>query len=891
LQRDDVATSLPVIQGFSVGLVIPDLWQQEAVRALQQGKDVVVQAPTGSGKTYIFELFYANLKEQAVFTVPTRALANDKLAEWRARGWDVGISTGDVALDLDARVVVATLETQRGRFLRGEGPGLLVMDEFQMLGDQLRGVHYELAVALAPRHTQLLFLSGSVANPQDVVAWLQRIGRDAVLIEHRERPVPLEEADLFGLPDSQFVQSRNFWARMVGRAIRAELSPVLIFAPRRAAAEQIAKAIASAVPVREPLRLTPAQEAVAGKELTKLLRNRVAYHHSGLSYAARAGVVEALAKSGQLNVVVATMGLAAGINFSMRSVIVTDRRYFAGNFERQVEADELLQMFGRAGRRGLDEVGYALYTNDLPRLSDARPRRLKRAAQVDWPSLISVMHAAHERGEKSQVRSSPRRIRPLADQKSEITDENSENKDERREANPFAAAVELTRSLFSEQQVPLGVEHSLKTGPRPCGLWVTDERARFVRRGVTEMLNSGGEWEPKPPAESVTLGVALVRENDRWRRALTLPRTLEGIGVGNLCRLRDLNHYGRELPVATILPSGDLALVKWLRRELKTGENVQPRKKRNGAGCSTPKAFASGQSNSDKSRAGAQRPVEDLAARRGTITHERFETEIRPQLDELVKPGAIIDVVIRGKTVSVRIDYSAVAVQAHIDSAGNALIDPPERENLPEVCRSCDQLEHDQGVPIVNSPAYAWRHLGLVEPDGRPTTRGMIFSFFHGGEGLAIAAALEDETYPIGDLVFDLANIRAGPRFAGEDAPMGGRLGILCQRVYGRADCPGYLTMGVPVQYGAGASEVVRELVADPRSKHKLVGDLLRHGDIERALVEWRSLLRRITTGPPFDLPRWNELKTAAGELVEKTVSPTIIDLAGLLPVQQRRIS
>jgi superfamily II RNA helicase len=331
--------------GFGAGLVIPDLWQQEAVRALQQGKDVVVQAPTGSGKTYIFELLYPNLKTQAVFTVPTRALANDKLSEWRAHGWDVGISTGDVALNLDAKVVVATLETQRGRFLRGEGPGLLVMDEFQMLGDPMRGVHYELAVALAPKNTQLLFLSGSVANPRDVVAWLQRIGRQAVLIEHKTRPVPLEETDLGNLPDSQFVQSRSpsrtggpCWPRMIGRAIRADLAPVLVFAPRRAAAEQIAQAIASALPMRDPLRLTPAQEATAGKSLTKLLRNRVAYHHSGLSYAARAGVVESLAKAGQLNVVVATMGLAAGINFSMRSVIVTDRRYFAGNFERQVES-------------------------------------------------------------------------------------------------------------------------------------------------------------------------------------------------------------------------------------------------------------------------------------------------------------------------------------------------------------------------------------------------------------------------------------------------------------------------------------------------------------------------------------------------------------------------
>ena len=147
-----------------------------------------------------------------------------------------------------------------------------------------------------------------------------------------------------------------------------------------------------------------------------------------------------------------------------------------------------------------------------------------------------------------------------------------------------------------------------------------------------------------------------------------------------------------------------------------------------------------------------------------------------------MKPGTIVDWIMRGNLLSVRLDYADVPVNAHIDSAGKALIDPPERENLPDVCRACDQLEHDKTVAIVNSPTYAWRHLGLVEPDGTPTRRGMIFSFFHGGEGLAVAVALEDETYPIDELVFDLANIRAGPRFAGEDAPMGGRLGILCQR-------------------------------------------------------------------------------------------------------------
>ena len=88
------------------------------------------------------------------------------------------------------------------------------------------------------------------------------------------------------------------------------------------------------------------------------------------------------------------------------------------------------------------------------------PRQLKRAAQVDWPSFISVMRGAAARAEK-----------------------------------PFAAAVRLSHSLFSPQPVAIGAEHSLETGPRPCGLWVDDERARFVRRPALEILNSHEEWE------------------------------------------------------------------------------------------------------------------------------------------------------------------------------------------------------------------------------------------------------------------------------------------------------------------------------------------------------------------------------------------------------------
>src|SRR4029078_432955 len=140
--------------------------------------------------------------------------------------------------------------------------------------------------------------------------------------------------------------------------------------------------------------------------------------------------------------------------------------------------------------------------------------------------------------------------------------------------------------------------------------------------------------------------------------------------------------------------------------------------------------------------------------------------------------------------------------------------------------------------------------------------------FLRGAEWLPVRRALEDETYPIDDLVFDLANIRAGPRFAGEDAPLGGRLGALCQRVYERADHPGYLEMGVPVHYGAGASEVVREVVTHPSCRYKITTDSLRHGAIERALMEWRSLLRHIAAAPALEWERWMALQAAARELL-----------------------
>jgi hypothetical protein len=598
---------------------------------------------------------------------------------------------------------------------------------------------------------------------------------------------------------------------MIARALHVGLAPILVFAPRRNATEEMAQAIASAVPLRDPLPLSPQQEALAGKRLTKLLRNRVAYHHSGLSYAARAGLIEPLAKNGQLNVVVATMGLAAGINFSMRSVIVTDTRYFSGNFERQVQPDELLQMFGRAGRRGLDDEGFILFTADQPRLSFARPRQLKRATQVDWPSLISVMRAAAKRDEQ-----------------------------------PFGAAVDLSRALFSVQHVPLGVEHSLATGAMPCGLWVDAERARFARRPITEILNSRNEWEPRGREVEASLGEIFVREKERWAPALRSARILDQFRIGNLCRLREKKIYGREIALATSAPGkSELQVVRPLRKKLGTR----------------------------------------------FLTEQELVATTNKLIPDWSGGGVLDDIVKRGNIISARIDFSGIRISAFQDSLGKALLDPPERKALPVCCRDCPQREHDQTTAIIASPAYAWRRLGLVKADGTPTRRGIIFGFFQAGEGLAIAAALEDESYPIGDLVFDLANLRAGPRFAGDDSPLGGRLGALCQTIYERADHPGYLEMGVPVHYGAGAAEVIREVVENPGGRYRITSDLIRHGDVERASMEWRSLLRHAAAAPDFEWTRWRELQRTAKHFLENTSSGTSLDFPPLLAAQQRRFA
>ncbi|MDF1816286.1 MAG: DEAD/DEAH box helicase [Verrucomicrobiales bacterium] len=797
------------LEGLQVQLQIPDLWQQEAIRELVVGKDVIVSAPTGAGKTFVFENLIDSGKlpgpgKQAVYTVPTRALANDKWRDWKNAGWNVGIATGDIAENLDAPVLVATLETQREKLISGNGPRILVIDEYQMIGDRQRGLHYELSIALAPAETQLLLLSGSVRNPEKVAAWLTSIGRDAKVVHTGERPVPLDEVPFEALPRRAPDKTKNFWQRLALATLLSNYGPLLIFAPHRKSAEKIASKIADALPDDLPIEFSDARlQQVCSKELSRLLRKRVACHHSGISFAERAAIIEPLAKAGQLRVVVATMGLAAGINFSVRSVFVSDRIYQDGPFEREVSPDELLQMFGRAGRRGLDKTGYVIFGNRSPRLGDARALDLRRANEIDWPTLLRKMKIAVENGE-----------------------------------DPFEAARHLCQRLVSQQKIALGFRGN---GSADSG---EEEKTLFGLKAVRkELLNSAGEWEPIQSGreQERELSTALSFVRGKYRPSESSSPLIEKMVEGR-CRLTRLDNrrtpqrrYGVELMLGEKVPdSEEYRLTKFIRK------------------------------------------VARLPRDKALMTMEEAESLLPSELENIISPAKYLQLSERGSRLYIQGHFADTKVKAYRDNTGAWLIDPQIRSQ--EIKSETHYIDAQTGQSInpgAGTPAHTWRKLGLIDDQGRPTNRGVICGFFQHGEGLAVAAALEDAQYPVDEMVYHFANLRAGYRFELNEAGAEGgseRLATCCRQAYGPVDFEGYLHLGLPTGYGEGAAEVVR-LWLEGKS-HLLftkAGTLdFGPGDIERAFVEWLSFLRHVRCAPDADIPGWMELKKKASELLAK---------------------
>ncbi|MDY6940303.1 MAG: RNA helicase [Cyanobacteriota bacterium] len=381
-----------------------DEFQYEAIAALNAGKSAIVCAPTGSGKTLIGEyaIYRALSRGRRVFyTTPLKALSNQKLRDFRRQfGHDkVGLLTGDVSIDRDAPVLVMTTEIFRN-MLYGTPIGevgtsvreveTVVLDECHYMNDRARGTVWEESIIYCPPDIQLVGLSATIANSDQLTDWIREVHGPTELVYSDFRPVPLEFSfcnakGLFPLLNRQQTQinpklqpksgtSKRKGKRSEPLAIsyilsklrKLDMLPAIYFIFSRRGCDRAVKEVGNLTLVneyetqqlREQIDAFVARnpDAVRPTQLEPLYRG-VAAHHAGILPAWK-GLVEQLFQQGLIKVVFATETLAAGINMPARTTVISSLSKRTDEGHRLLKASEFLQMAGRAGRRGMDEVGY-----------------------------------------------------------------------------------------------------------------------------------------------------------------------------------------------------------------------------------------------------------------------------------------------------------------------------------------------------------------------------------------------------------------------------------------------------------------------------------------------------------------------------------------------------
>jgi superfamily II RNA helicase len=352
--------------------------QEEALLHLLAGSNVVLATPTGSGKSLVATAacFLALARDQVAFlTAPIKALVSEKFFDaCRTFGAEnVGMLTGDAAVNADAPIIVCTAEVLANIALReGEGAdiGVVVMDEFHFYGEPDRGWAWQVPLLTLPQ-AQFLLMSATLGDTtrfeQDLT---RRTGRETALVAGAERPVPLhfrDELALTPIPDTitELLEGRQAPVYVVHFTQREALERAqsLLSLPRLVTAEE-KEAIRERIGA---FRFT----AGFGRTLSQLVRAGIGVHHAGMLPRYRR-LVEQLAQDGLLKVICGTDTLGVGINVPIRTVLFTGLAKYDGSRQRVLRAREFHQIAGRAGRAGYDTAGYVVVQAPEHTIENAR---------------------------------------------------------------------------------------------------------------------------------------------------------------------------------------------------------------------------------------------------------------------------------------------------------------------------------------------------------------------------------------------------------------------------------------------------------------------------------------------------------------------------------------
>lgn len=342
--------------------------QEDAILALLAGDNVVLATPTGSGKSLVaMAAAMGALADDRVtfYTAPIKALVSEKffdLVEIFGAA-DVGMLTGDVAVNADAPIIACTAEVLANIALReGERAdvGMVVMDEFHFYGEPGRGWAWQVPLIELPQ-AQFLLMSATLGDTTDFAADLtRRNGRDTTVVDQAERPVPLD-----------FSWSLDPMGEKLEELVTTGQGPVYVVHFTQAAAVEHAVSLLSGPGRLDTVLPKERKEQIAeriagvrfaagfGKTLNKLLRQGIGVHHAGMLPRYRR-LVEQLAQAGLLTVICGTDTLGVGINVPIRTVLFTGLAKFDGSRQRVLRTREFLQIAGRAGRAGYDTAGHVV---------------------------------------------------------------------------------------------------------------------------------------------------------------------------------------------------------------------------------------------------------------------------------------------------------------------------------------------------------------------------------------------------------------------------------------------------------------------------------------------------------------------------------------------------
>ena len=387
---------------------IPDDFQKEAFDCIDNGKSVVVCAPTGAGKTCIAEhAIHRALDENTrlFYTTPLKALSNQKFYDFGKKYGEgnVGLLTGDTSINREAPIVVMTTEVFRNMLYNTnfgntkdnlKDVKYVVLDEVHYMNDEQRGTVWEESIIYCPTNVQIIALSATVANSQQLCDWINTVHAGTEHIYTDFRPVPLRHYyfdsskpfDILPLltPDgklnrkikpekkmsfhSRQAKKQNSVKDVINVLHKKEMLPAIFFTfSRKKCDENMEKCSNINLITNEEAKQIRAEIQEFLKEHTYLennknleyLYNGVASHHAGLLPAWKL-LVERLFQKGLIKVVFATETLAAGINMPARTTVISAISKRTDSGHRMLTANEFLQMSGRAGRRGMDKIGYVV---------------------------------------------------------------------------------------------------------------------------------------------------------------------------------------------------------------------------------------------------------------------------------------------------------------------------------------------------------------------------------------------------------------------------------------------------------------------------------------------------------------------------------------------------